>query len=175
MSGPAPGAQLVVRDRFGTTNTFHGIYVGLAGEHTFDRWLVGWSGKLSMGYNDRSLAINGGTDLAIPGLATTRYNGGLLATGSNSDTYHSRTPVFVPEAGLNLGYRLTDSFTLRAGYSFLYWDRLWRPGEQIDLTVNPAYLQPGANLGATPVRPLARQQDSSLWVHGLNLGAELRF
>ncbi|MFO0929001.1 MAG: BBP7 family outer membrane beta-barrel protein, partial [Gemmataceae bacterium] len=170
----AAGLSGTSHDHFRTRNLFQGLYVGLAGEHQINRWLVGWTGKLALGYNDRTLQISGMSELTLPGGQTTTTPGGLLAVASNSGTYHSASPVFLPELGVNLGYRVTERFVVRVGYSFLYWDRVWRPGEQVDTTINPAYLAPGNN-SATPVRPVALQSDSSLFVHGLNLGAELRF
>lgn len=172
--GLPAGSQQVVRDSFQTRNLFHGLYFGLAGEQRFNRLIVGWSGKLALGYNDRTLQINGTTDVTTLGGATTTTPGGFLALTSNRGSYHSAAPLFVPEVGLNLGYAVTDRFIVRAGYTFLYWDRLWRPGEQVDQSINPAYLPP-ANNAATPVRPVALQHDSGLWVQGLNLGAEWRF
>jgi hypothetical protein len=70
----------------------------------------------------------------------------------------------VPQAGLRLGYNLTDCLRLNAGYTFLYWSQVRRASEQIDLTVNPA-----------AGRPAFRNDTSDVWVQGWTLGAELRY
>jgi hypothetical protein len=43
---------------------------------------------------------------------------------------------FVPEAGIDVGYQLTRHLRAKAGYTFIYWTDVVRPGDQIDPTTN---------------------------------------
>ena len=71
----------------------------------------------------------------------------------------------------------TDALTPRmrfiVGYSFLYWSHVVRPGDQIDLNVNPNLIPPTNNIG--PRSPSFALHDSNLWLQGLNLGLDYRW
>jgi hypothetical protein len=57
------------------------------------------------------------------------------------------------------------------GYNFLYWSRVARPGEQIDLDVNPDLLPPEEQFaGAT--RPRFEFRDTDFWAQGIRVGLE---
>jgi hypothetical protein len=64
-----------------------------------------------------------------------------------------------------------------AGYNFLYWNNVIRPGDQIDRTVDVTFVpNPPAGVpasGQNRPQPLFRQSD--LWVNGIQFGAELRW
>ncbi len=79
----------------------------------------------------------------------------------------------VPEISLNLGYNITPRLRALVGYTFLYWTNVGRPGDQIDLLLNPSQFPPGTLSGAP--RPAFNYNDSDFWAQGLNFGAEYRF
>ena len=61
------------------------------------------------------------------------------------------------------------------GYSFIYWSRVVRPGDQIELDVNPDLLPPELDPVEGALRPRFAFNDTDYWLHGLNVGLECRF
>ena len=84
----------------------------------------------------------------------------------------------VPELGATLGYQMTRRLRVTAGYSAIYWGSVVRPGDQVDLDVNPLLLPPEQ---ATPVvangalRPQFQFVETDYWVQGLSFGADFRW
>jgi hypothetical protein len=160
-----PGSiGLLVHDSFLTRNHFHGGQVGVAtacrlgGGFTLDLWA-----KVALGVTVAEADVYGTTQVtALPPLAPTPN--GLLATATNTVADSTSYFAVAPEAGLKLGYDVTDRLRLNAGYTFLYWSEVRRAPEQIDLTVDPA-------IG----RPVLRNDTSDFWVQGWTLGVELRY
>ncbi len=70
------------------------------------------------------------------------------------------------------GFAILELPSLDAGYSFLYWTNVIRPGGVIDTSVNPT--QPPGTL-AGPGRPQPQFNRSDLWAHGINLGLVFNF
>jgi len=79
--------------------------------------------------------------------------------------------------GLKVGYDLNDNVRIFAGYDFLYWSSVVRPGDQIDQTLD-ANRVPNAG-GPFPavneVRPRVPFTTSSYWAHGFTGGLEFRY
>ena len=84
---------------------------------------------------------------------------------------------FVPEAGINFNVEATKNIRLRFGYSFLFWNAVSRPGQQIDRAVNPGLVPSDLTFGTVtgPVRPTFRFADDYLWVQTFNLGVEFHY
>jgi hypothetical protein len=61
------------------------------------------------------------------------------------------------------------------GYSLIYWSRVVRPGDQIDLDVNPDYLPPATTPVTGPARPRFVFRESDFWAQGLSVGGDLRW
>jgi hypothetical protein len=61
------------------------------------------------------------------------------------------------------------------GYSFIYLSNVVRPGEQIDLDVDPLWIpsDPAAPGGRN--NPSFAFNDSGYYIHGLTLGGEYRW
>jgi len=75
---------------------------------------------------------------------------------------------------LSRRYQVAPSIRIHAGYSFLYWTNVIRPGGGvIDTSVNPTQLPPGTLAG--PGRPQPQFNRSDLWAHGINLGRVFNF
>jgi hypothetical protein len=168
-----PGTSILVGDRFDTSNSFHGGEVGLAAELNAGPWSLNLLGKLGLGGTASSVNINGSTVVTEPGLAPAGQPGGLLALGSNSGLHQGTHFSFVPELDANLGYQLTQCCRVTAGYSLLYWTGVARPGDQVDLGVNPNLLPPAQPGGdQRPAFPFHR---SSLSAQGLSVGIAFRY
>jgi hypothetical protein len=168
------GTNIIVTDRFHTTNQFNGGDLGLAGEVRWNHWTLGGTARIALGSTHERADIEGSTRITVPGFPPVMSPGGLLALSSNSGSHTRDVFAVVPEARVQLGYQIGPHLGVHAGYSFLYWSRVLRAGDQIDLTVNPALLPPPIP-GASPLRPAFAFQGTSIWAQGIDLGLELRF
>ena len=86
----------------------------------------------------------------------------LWAFGANVGSFSRSVSAVSPEVNITVARRLSACLELSAGYTFIYWSRVALAGEQID----PALRVPATQFGIT---------ESGFGVHGLNVGAELRF
>jgi hypothetical protein len=68
----------------------------------------------------------------------------------------------VPELGVKVGFQLNDYIRITAGYNFLYWSNVARPGEQVNRMV----------LGANPPFTF---RTTDFWVQGITAGVEIRY
>ena len=82
-----------------------------------------------------------------------------------------------PEVGVNLGFALSNSCRVFAGYSFTYLSSVARPAEQVDRSVNLGLIPTSPSFGTSnnPAAPRAVFQSTDFWAHGINLGAAFRF
>ena len=164
------GIPIFINEGFSTRNNFHGGQIGVIAEYAHRHTFVRFVGKLALGGNCRTAALNG----------TTRANGfapetgGFLALPSNIGRYDSSAFSVVPEVGITLGYSLTQRMRLMAGYSFLYWTNVARPGEQIELTVNTSQPPLGDRL-VGQARPNFSFRGSDFWAQGMSFGVEFRY
>src|SRR5262249_41491698 len=140
------------------------------------RWFVNLRGKVALGDNHETVNIVGGQTVTAPGGAVSQFRGGLLALPSNMGHFTRDHFAVVPEAGCTVGIQLTDGLRAYVGYTFLYWNNVLRPGDQIDrvLDVNqiPNFM-PGPP--TTQVRPLVPFRQTEFWAQGLNFGLEWRY
>ena len=83
----------------------------------------------------------------------------------------------VPEAGLQIGYDLTDWLRFTASYSALYWSQVARPGEQVRALVNPAQVPSSLQFGqpGSPGVPPGNLNRDGLWVNGVSFGVMLKY
>jgi hypothetical protein len=170
----APGGSFVVNDQFNATNRFYGGQIGTVSQYQLGRWSFDFITKLAIGNTRQTVDISGSTVINDPRTGTTTTNvGGLLALPSNIGHYHRDLFGFVPEAGINVGYQLTDHCRLYLGYNLIYWTNVVRPGNQIDLVVNTAQLPPAQPGG--PARPAFAFHGSDYWAQGVNFGLEFRY
>jgi hypothetical protein len=171
-----PVGTLGVADRFRTNNQFHGLQMGVDAEVWRKRWFVNVRGLLGVGLSHQTVDVEGSTTTAIPGAGSAQFPGGILALSSNIG-HHSRDPfAFAPELSVALGYKFSEHLRATVGYNLLYWSSVVRPGNQIDLTVNPDQVPPALGAGPfTPPRPEFSFKGSDFWAQGSTLGLELRF
>jgi len=170
------GASLVGTDSFHTRNQFYGGEVGLRATSYRGPWSLEGTGRVALGTTHQVVDINGMSSGVGP-LGSFSATGNLLALPSNIGRFTKDKFSVVPEVGVNIGYNVTENLKLLAGYSFLYWSSVVRPGDQIDTVVDPRQLPfsgnpPGRN-GAT--RPAVLFRDTDFYAHGINFGAELRW
>ena len=120
------------------------------------------------------VSILGGTTALLPSGTRVDRPGGFLALASNSGG-HSRTEyATIPEGSLAIAYCLTDNIKLRLCYDLIYVSRLVRPGEQIDLQINPNLL-PFSSTPTAPATPAFRYNDETFWMQGFSFGLVVEF
>jgi hypothetical protein len=171
------GTHVVVQDRFATRNYFNGGQIGAYYERRMGRWSWDARGSIALGDTHQVLDINGYQVRQQPGAAPMTFRGGLLAAGPNIGRFTSDHFSVVPEFTLNVGYFVTPSFRIYAGYNFLLWTNVIRPGDQIDHTVDLTFVPnspAGANFsGLYRPRPLFKQSD--LVLNGIQFGLDWRW
>jgi Putative beta barrel porin-7 (BBP7) len=164
---PPVGGPGSFADRFATSNRYYGGQVGIGGEFTHEEWVLNLHGKLGFGSMTQKVSINGSTTAIDPITGTmTTTPGGFFAAPSNTGDYSRTRFAFVPEIGVNLGYRLTPNVTATVGYTFLYISSVVRPSDQIDRSVN---------IAPPNTHPAFSFQSTDFWTQGVNLGLEIRF
>lgn len=171
------GNRITVTDRFFTHNVFWGGQIGLDAELRRDHWSLGIVGKVALGESEQTVDRSGSQLVTTPAGGATPFVGGLLAVPSNIGHFRRDCLAFVPEVGVTAGYQLTDHIRATAGYTFLYWSNVARPGEQIDRVLDVSQV-PNFRTTAAPVgqtRPGSAVGTTSFWAQGVNLGLEFRF
>jgi hypothetical protein len=169
-NSPVPvGTTIVVNDSFHTSNQFHGGELGIDAEFRHCCWYVDVLAKVALGGTREGVSIIGNTSFNGGPPAP----GGVLALPTNSGSFHRDDFAVVPEVGLRIGYQVTECLRAFVGYTFIYWSDVVRPGDQIDLAVNPSQFPPGHLAGAA--RPAFAFHDSDFWAQGLSFGVELRY
>jgi hypothetical protein len=171
------GSALGVTDQFDAVNRFYGGQIGGRARYKSGRWDAEVCGKVALGESHESVTINGSTTIVTPGGVGTTLPGGLLALPSNSGRFNRDSFAVVPEVGFSVGYHISSSLRVYAGYTFLYWSDVARPGDQIDRVVNPQLLPlTGTTAPVTgPVRPSFVFKETDFWAQGIRAGLEFRF
>jgi Putative beta barrel porin-7 (BBP7) len=170
-----PGTRITVSDSFTTENRFHGMLFALAGECRRGDWYVQGRGGFSVGGTYRTATISGTTTIQVPPGAPVVLPGGLLALSTNSGTHSESDWMIVPEATVRIGRQVGEHIRVFVGYTFLYWPGVYRAAEQIDPIVNPNLLPPPILPLTGPIRPVFPDRQSSLFLHGLSIGVEVRY
>ena len=172
---PYAGDNINVTDSFTTRNDFFGGQFGFRAEYTFKRLSLDVLAKVALGANNEVVNIHGSTYINTS--PATTADAGLLAVGSNSGQYTRDVFSVVPEVGVNLGFQLTNNIKIYAGYSFIYWTNIVRPGDQIDTTVNPNQVPTSSTYGTAggTARPAFAFHANDFFAHGANAGLEFRY
>ncbi|HMF16411.1 MAG TPA: BBP7 family outer membrane beta-barrel protein [Gemmataceae bacterium] len=172
---PFDGNTITVIDNFDTHNHFYGGQIGTRAELQFKRWSLSLLTKVALGVSHEVVTVGGFT--GIDTQPAKAVGAGLLAVSSNSGQFSRNAFAVVPEAGLDLGFQLTDRIRVFGGYSFLYWSNVARPGDQVDTSVNPNLVPTSTKFGVAggPARPAFAFRSTDFFAHGVNLGLEVRY
>ena len=161
------GTVFDITDSFAAENTFHGGSIGLNLKLCHGRMTVRGMSKLSVGNMHQELAIAGQQVITPPGGgAPAIVNNGVYAQQSLIGNYSRDTTSFIPEASLQLGYRLTRQFEMNVGYSMLYFTNVALAGGSVEHTVD-------LNGAGGPTPPSFN--DSSLWLQGITIGGAFNY
>ena len=170
------GSSLSDLDSFRTTNDFYGMQLGGKVEWEGDWYTFGCFAKIALGANDEVANINGSTTLFSPGGNQTAV-GGLLALPTNIGHHAQTTLAYAPEGGINVAVKVAPCVQLVAGYSFLFWDAVARPGSQINPLVNPGRVPTDTSFGTVsgPGQPTFSFHEDSFYLHQINVGVQIRY
>ncbi len=174
---PRLGGRLATTlDQFGTHNVFFGGEMGARGEYHWHHLFAALAADLALG-SDQENFRTVGTTFAPARKKPIVLPAGLLAGPGNTGLFNRGEFSAIPELDLQVGYQFNPFVRAFAGYTFLYWSRVARPGDQIDLGVNPAGVPvlhaPGGSGG--PARPAFLGQQTDFWAQGLDVGIEIRY
>jgi hypothetical protein len=171
----ANGLQVSEFDAFTTRNRFYGPQVGGTWHWDRGRFAIDLTTTMALGGMTQETSIDGGSTAVLASGARIDRPGGLLALPSNMGDDSRTKLAWVRDTSLNVRYRITDNVQLRLGYEFFWVSSVLRPGQQIDLGVNPTLLpfNPGPVSG--PIRPLYRPDGETFWMHGINVGVAVQF
>lgn len=161
------GTQTHRFDLFDTRNRFYGGQVGARWQARRGPVSVRLQGKLALGATHQNVRVDGRLLQAIPGVGQVSLPSAILARSTNIGEYSRDEFSVIPEIGAYVGYDILDGLSVYAGYTFLYWTNVLRPGDQIDRAFG---LRPGAQ-----PRPAFDLHETDFWAHGLSLGASLTF
>lgn len=161
------GTVFDINDTFAAENSFHGGSIGLNLKLCHGRMTVRGMSKLSVGNMHQELSIFGQQVITPPGGgAPSTVNNGVYAQESLIGNYSRDVTSFIPEASLQLGYRVTRTLELNVGYTMLYFTNVALAGGSIEHTVDLD--GPGG-----PAPPSFN--DTSLWLQGITIGGAYNF
>lgn len=169
------GRTINIEDLFGDDNHFYGGQIGI-------RWLWQWSrlslevtGKVALGATHTSASVGGFT--SIDTNPATTVPGGLLALQSNIGRYSTTSFAVSPEVDVNVGLDIFRWLRLQAGYNFIYWNQVVRPGDMIDRRLDPRNIPTSSAFGQAGAQPFPSFQAprTDFWIQGLQVGLLLTF
>ena len=170
------GSTIAITDQIDTHNSFYGGQVGARAEFCFGRAFADVRGKVALGVTHEVIDVNGSTSITSPAGAVASAPTGFLTSGVNNGHYTHDAFAVVPEFGADLGYRLTSQVRVFAGYTFLYWSSVVRPGSQLDYTLSGAQIPTDGRFSpqTAPARP-AVFRNTDFWAQGVNFGVDFRY
>jgi hypothetical protein len=167
------GTTISSFDSFTTRNSFNGGQLGLVWEYKEGRWIWEAAVKLALGAVNERVRINGGATTVVPGGGSSSAVGGLLALPSNIGEYENSQFALIEETQVGVGYQVTCSLRATVSYNLIYLSHLVRPGDQVNLLVNPTQINGGQLVGAA--QPAFEFKEADFWLQGVNLGLEYRW
>lgn len=164
-------------DQFHARSQFFGGQVGVRSEFYFSHFFVAATSKLAVGRTDEVMNALGVSTLQIGTTPSMKTAGGLFALPSNSGHFVNPDLGIVPELQLKGGVLLTRWLRATIGYDVLYWSRVLRAGDTLNLTEDPRQVpsSPSYQAGVIGHSPQPMFNTSSFWVQGLTLSLEFTY
>lgn len=163
-------------DSFTARNQFYGGQLGVRAAYNAERWFAQLDAKIAMGDTHRTLSIGGSSALFSP--AGNQFApGGLFAGPSRIGRYSNDSFTAIPEVEFKFGVNVTSRVTAFAGYNFLCWNEVVRPGNNVNRNVNTNEIATSFsyNPNVTVARPAEVINTSSYWAQGINLGLMFKY
>lgn len=165
-----PGS-FFISDVFESENEFHGVDLGTGWSWCKGCFSLDLVSKLALG-NTRSRINIDGSSTITEGEQSETFVGGILAQRTNIGSYQADEFAVVPELGVTLGYQLNPCWRATIGYTFIYWSRVARAGDQIDRDVNHDLFPPEQEPQTTHLRPEFNIYYTDFWAQGMTVGLE---
>ncbi len=164
-------------DRIHARSQFFGGQAGLRGEYYFSHFFIAATGKLALGRTNEVMDAMGVSTLQIGTFPLRTAAGGLFVLPSNTGHFVNQDFGIVPELQLKGGVLLTRWLRATIGYDILYWSRVFRAGDSLDLTVDNRQVptSPSYQAGVIGHSPQPLFNTSNFWVQGLTFGLEFTF
>ena len=166
-------ATIGVSDDFNATNRFYGGQLGLKGEVRYNKLTIGFTGKVAAGLMNQTLDLTGHSTVNDPtrGIAAVAP-GGLFVSPQANGRYRNDEFAVIPEGVVQVGYNWSSWLTSYVGYTFLYANRVVRPGNQLSSTINPGVTPTSPTFGGggfvnTPNNVLRQDE---FWLQGVSFG-----
>ncbi len=168
------GSALTIADTLDTRNQFYGGQFGVQSGLQLGRVFVGTTAKIAVGSTHQVASANGNTTRLDTGAV---LPGGLLFLPSNIGRRGNDAFSLLPEGSIEVGLQLSKQLSLSLGYSFLYWTRVVRPGDQLNQRVTPTQLPTSVLFvpGVPGGQPSLVLTDRSFWAQGLSAGLAFRY
>jgi hypothetical protein len=166
-----PGTTKDLFDSFEANNQFNGGQLGLSFRERAGPWSMEILGKVALGNTSSQVCVDGATLTTLPNGSSATYAGGLLAQPTNMGVHEQNQFSVIPELGVTLGYNFSRRLRGTLGYTFIYWNKVLRAGEQMDLSLSQ--LPPEATRGAQ--RPVVLMKNTDFWAQGINAGLDYSF
>jgi hypothetical protein len=174
---PTPaGSVYRGQDNFHCRNQFFGALIGGTGAWHYGDFVISARAQVSLGVSHEQVNIHGVGFVTTPSGALTSTMTDILAQHTNIGGHSKDEFGFLPEAGLTVGYQVTENIRLFVGYDVFYWTGVARPGDQIDRHTNPNLVPFIGNATRTTLPgPSVTLSSSDFWAQGLNCGFHLTF
>ena len=167
-----PGSFIDSFALFDTENDFHGLELGIETQYNWGQWSWEVLTKLALGNSHEVVTIDGKT-VIFNGFTTEDFTGNTITQRTNIGEFKQNEFAMIPEFGINLAYQFSPNLKFTVGYSFVYYSHVVRPGDQIDLGLNPSQFDGGTLVG--PARPRPLMEDTDFFLYGGNAGIEWRW
>jgi Putative beta barrel porin-7 (BBP7) len=180
VAGPAINRAVTFHDHFGTRNQIYSPQIGIRAEWCGPILFASVQQKVAFGVNHETININGTFSDPLPFVINNfgAGTGGIFAQRTNSGVFQKNIFVVVPETNLRLGWNITQNFRTSIGYDFFFVNRVVRPGNQIDHTINNSLIGSGGG-GTFPVlsgpATTVPFTQSNFWAQGASVSFEFRY
>lgn len=172
-----PGTSVLVEDKFGARNQFHGGEIGLQGRRQEGFLWIDGLAAIAVGGNIRDVSINGGTTTTVPNAGSTSNPGGLLTSSvTNIGNYSDTKATVIPRFRLGVGCQISPRVSARFGYNVIVWNDAVQAASQLppELATDPRNLPPvQAGGGTQPANP--GMFGTTVVAHGADAGLEVTF
>lgn len=163
-------------DRFTTHNRFDGAELGWRYRHGFGKVGLDVRASVALGVTSERITVEGGTQTVDPLGVSRGAPAGFLALPSNSGQFDRDRFTVLPQAGARVTYQVKPGVQLFAGYDVLYWPRVARAGDQVDIAQDTRQNPSSFDFtGVRGVRPAVLLRDTTFWAHGLTFGVQVEY
>ncbi len=169
----AQDTSISLNDTFRVKNQFHGVDFGVTGHSHEGCWSLDFLLKVALGVMDQEVTVDGQQFNIIPGTDPAINIGGLFSQETNIGKNDENTFSVIPEFNINLGYAITPNLDFTIGYTFIFVSDVIRAGSAIDRSIDIGLLADLDPVNSS--RPQINFDDTSYYIHGLNLGLTARF